>query len=107
MKLVALDSKKLWPTKALILLVAIGLIDLVVTAVLHAQGLIVELNPLMRPLIERSEWLFAAVKFATIFFAWAAMVSYAPKNLRFVRNVCLLGSVAYIVVWCTWFFSAA
>ena len=107
MKLDALDLKKLWPTKALILLMGIGMVDLIVTAVLHSQGLIIELNPLMRPLIERSEWLFAFVKFGTLFFAWLAMVMYAQKNLRFVRNVCLYGSGAYVFVWCTWFFSAA
>ncbi len=40
------------PNRAILLLMSIGLIDLFATAILHAQGRIVELNPLMRPFIE-------------------------------------------------------
>ncbi len=88
------------------LLLMIGLIDLISTAALHAQGLIVEMNPVMRPLIERSEWLFVAVKGMTLLLAWAVMWKHAPVNLKFVRNASLVGSAVYVGIWCTWFFSA-
>jgi hypothetical protein len=88
------------------LLMAIGFIDLVATALLHRYGLIVELNPLMRPLIERSEWLFAVVKGGTLVTAWIMMARYASANLAFVRKVCLAGSGAYVTIWTVWFFGA-
>lgn len=91
------------PTRALSLLLAIGFVDLVATSVLHAHGLIVEQNPLMRPLIEQSEWLFAFVKAGTLIVAWYAMARYARRNLEFVRRACLYGSVAYVLIWCIWF----
>jgi hypothetical protein len=96
-----------FPTRALVLLLAIGFFDLLLTAVLHANGLIVELNPLMRPLIEQSEWLFALVKTSTLVAAWCALAWYAKHNLRFVRQVCLLGSAVYLVVWSAWFLATA
>lgn len=99
--------RRVLPTRAIGLLMAIGFVDLVVTAVLHAQGLIIELNPIMRVFIERSELLFALVKGATLVAAWAAMVAYAQVNLDFVRRASLVGSLAYCTVWCAWFFLAA
>lgn len=96
--------KAVLPTRALTLLLTIGFVDLIVTAVLHAHGLIVELNPLMRGLIERSEWLFAAVKGATLVIAWIAMAIYARSNVVFVRQACLVGSFAYVLIWSAWFF---
>ena len=98
--------KKLFPTRALLLLLGIGFLDLVVTAVLHSQGLIVELNPLMKPFIERSEWLFAFVKALTLVAAWAAMVWYAKNNLDFVRKTSLVGAGAYTLIWTVWFVGA-
>lgn len=86
---------------------AIGIIDLITTAVLHAQGRIVELNPIMRELIDRSEWLFALAKGATLFLGWLALRWYANTNLKFVRKASLWGSSAYLIVWCLWFFGAA
>ena len=65
-----------FPTRALLLLLGIGFVDLLMTAVLHANGMIVELNPLMRPLIEESEWLFAFVKSMTLIAAWCALAWY-------------------------------
>ena len=41
-------TRRLLPTRALALLLAIGFLDLIVTAVLHAQGMIIELNPRRR-----------------------------------------------------------
>jgi hypothetical protein len=84
---------------------AIGFLDLIVTAYLHQRGLIVEMNPLMRPLIERSEWLFSLVKGATLVAAWVVMARYAKINLPFVRQACLVGSIVYLIVWTSWFFS--
>lgn len=99
-------AKRLWPTRALMLLLAIGFVDLIVTAVLHANGRIIELNPLMRPLIEQGEWLFALVKSFTLILAWAVMAWYARQNLDFVRKICIAGSGFYLLVWCSWFFLA-
>lgn len=99
-------ARRLWPTRALVLLLAIGFFDLIVTAVLHANGMITELNPLMKPLLEQGEWLFAIVKSFTLILAWIAMASYAKQNLEFVRKVCLAGSGVYVLLWCGWFFLA-
>ena len=98
--------RRAFPSRAMFLLLFVGLVDLVSTAVLHAQGLIVEMNPLMRPLIERSEWLFVAVKGMTLLLAWAVMWKHAPTNMKFVRNASILGTVGYLTIWCTWFFGA-
>lgn len=93
----------MFPSRALILLMAIGFIDLVVTAVLHSRGLIVELNPIMRPVIERSEWLFAAVKGMTLLLAYAVMARYYQTHQVFVRRAALVGSAAYALIWIVWF----
>ena len=87
----------------MILLLSIGLADLIVTAVLHANGLIVEMNPVMRPFIERSEWLFAFVKGATLVLAWIVMARHAPNNLAFVRGAALAGAGVYMFIWTSWF----
>lgn len=92
------------PSRALLLLLGIGLVDLLLTAVLHAQGRIVELNPIMRIFIERSEWLFAGVKGMTLVAAYLALIWYWPQNPKFCRQACLFGSVAYLVIWSSWFF---
>jgi hypothetical protein len=97
----------LMPTRALALLMGIGVLDLISTAYLHAHGLIVELNPLMRPLIEHSEFTFAAVKGMTLLVAYAVMVWYARTNLAFVRRVCTWGSGAYLLIWVVWFLKGA
>jgi hypothetical protein len=95
-----------FPTKSMIVLLAIGIIDLISTAVLHSKGMIVELNPLMRGFINQSEWLFAFVKGMTIGVAWGTMVWYAQTNRDFVNKACTYGSIAYLFVWTTWFFGA-
>ncbi|MGV3617003.1 MAG: DUF5658 family protein [Fimbriimonas sp.] len=84
----------------------IGTVDLVATAVLHAQGKIVELNPVMKVFIERSEWLFAFVKGMTLLVAFLTMRAYAKKNRQFVHRACLAGSAAYVTIWTVWFFGA-
>lgn len=98
--------RALVPTRPLALLMFIGFVDLIVTAWLHAHGLIIELNPLMRPLIEHSEWLFGAVKAFTLVSAWAVMVVYARQNREFVRKACLVGSSLYVTIWVVWFVAA-
>ncbi len=95
-----------FPTKSLVVLLAIGVIDLISTAVLHSKGMIVELNPLMRVFINQSEWLFAFVKGLTIGVAWGTMAWYAQQNREFVSKACILGSLAYATIWTTWFFGA-
>ncbi len=74
---------------------------------MHQRGLIVELNPLMRPLIERSEALFAAVKGATLLAAWLVMRRLYPTHGRFIDSACLGGSAVYLVVWFAWMAGAA
>lgn len=96
----------MFPTPALGLLLAIGVVDLLSTAYLHRAGLIVELNPLMRVFISRSEWLFAFVKGLTLGGAWGAMAWYARQDRPFVHRAALVGSVAYVVLWCAWFFGS-
>lgn len=96
----------MFPTWALGLLMAIGLIDLLSTALLHRAGLIVELNPIMRVFISQSEWLFAFVKGLTLGGAWGAMAWYARTDLRFVHRAALFGSAAYVALWCGWFFGS-
>lgn len=91
------------PTRSIVLFIGIGIIDLVSTAVLHANGMIVELNPLMRVFIEQGEWVFALVKGFTLVGGWIVLAWYARFNLDFVRKVSLVGSALYIAVWLTWF----
>ena len=81
----------------------IGFFDLVITAVLHAEGRIVELNPLMKVFIERNEMLFVLVKSATLVVAWVAMIAYCRVNLGFVRRMATLGSGLYVTIWTVWF----
>jgi hypothetical protein len=95
-----------FPTKSMVALLTIAIVDLVSTAILHSKGLIVELNPLMRGFINQSEWLFAFVKGMTIGVAWGTMVWYAQQNRDFVNKACTYGSIGYLVVWTTWFFGA-
>lgn len=94
------------PTRAILLFIGIGAIDLVTTAVLHAQGQIVELNPLMKLFIEQSEWLFAFVKGLTLVGGWVVLAWYARFNLQFVRKASIYGALAYALVWSGWFFGA-
>jgi hypothetical protein len=89
---------RVFPSRAIALIIAIGLIDLVSTAWLHARGQIVEMNPLMRGIIDQSEWLFVLVKGLTLVGGWLILVHYAKVNLLFVRRACLLGSVAYMSI---------
>lgn len=95
--------RALFPTRAILLIMAIGFTDLISTAVLHQKGLIVELNPLMKPLIEQSEWLFAFVKGMTLVVAWLVMLRHAETHLPFIRKACIYGSAAYLAVFCVWF----
>lgn len=94
------------PTRAIGLLMFVGFLDLLATAILHEKGLITELNPLMKPLIEASEWLFVAVKASTLFAAWYVMAKHFPKNPEFVRRAALAGAVTYMLVWVIWFVAA-
>lgn len=64
------------------------------------------MNPLMRVFIERSEWLFAAVKGATLLVSWYVMSRYARVNPQFVRTACLAGSAFYVFLWTSWFLAA-
>jgi hypothetical protein len=87
------------PPIELVLLMAVGVIDLLSTVILYCMGLVVELNPLMRPLLEASPWLFSIVKLATLFVAYVAMQAYRKHDETFVRRAALGGATAYIIVW--------
>ncbi len=96
--------KAFFPTKSMVLLIGIGLVDLISTAWMYHAGLIYERNPLMRALLDKGEWLFIVVKGATLLAAWYVLMLYAKQNIRFVQQSCLLGSAAYILLWTSWFF---
>ncbi|MFM9874616.1 MAG: DUF5658 family protein [Fimbriimonadaceae bacterium] len=99
--------KKAFPSPAIFALIFIGFIDLLVTAVLHQRGLIVELNPLMKPIIERSELLFVVVKGMTLLLAWAVMVRFYETHQNFVRKVSFAGALAYCGIWLVWFIAGS
>ena len=94
------------PFRSLLILMAIGIIDLVSTAVLHAQGMITELNPVMRIFIERSEWLFVLAKGTTLVIGFWIMFRHLKHNPQFVQKASLWGSGAYVLIWTTWFMSS-
>lgn len=98
--------KSLFPTRALLLFLTIGMVDLVSTAWLHANGLIVELNPLMRAALAYGEGFFVLVKGLTLAALWVVMLQHARKDLTFVRKACTCGAAAYVGLWCVWFFAA-
>ena len=99
--------KRYFPSVPLLVLLSIGLIDLILTSVLHAQGLIVELNPVMRPIIEQSEWLFAFVKGATLVAAYLVMMKYMDRHKNYIDKVATIGWIAYIATWTVWFMRGA
>jgi hypothetical protein len=82
---------------------AIGFLDLALTAILFHQGLINELNPLMRPLLHQTPWLFIAVKGASLGVSWFVMARYAKTNPQFVSRACSFCAVAYLTLWTAWF----
>lgn len=84
--------------RALALLLGIGLLDLVATAVLSAQGRIVEANPLMAPILARGELAFVVVKAATLALAGILLARAARRDPAGVRRACLAGSGIYALV---------
>lgn len=99
--------KRYFPSVPLLVLLSIGFVDLVLTAVLHAQGLIVELNPVMRPIIETSEWLFAFVKGATLAAAYLVIMKYMDRHKAYIDKVATIGWIAYVGTWTVWFLRGA
>ena len=97
------NMSTLFPTRSIALLMLIGFADLISTAMLHQRGLIVELNPIMRQLLDQGEWLFILVKSATLVAAWFALCWYSKHNVRFVRTACLWASATYLFIWVSWF----
>lgn len=98
--------RRAFPTRAMMLFLGIGLVDLISTAALFEAGLITEVNPIMRLFIDRSTILFILVKGLTLAAGWYALQRYASKNLDFVRKVCIAGSIAYVALWLVIFFRA-
>lgn len=94
-----------FPTRSILLLVGIGVLDLVSTAWLYSKGMITERNPLMRMLLDHGEWLFILVKGATLVAAWGVLAAYSKYNIAFVKRSCLMGSAAYLFLWTVWFCS--
>jgi len=91
--------KAILPSRALALFLSIGFADLIITAILHAQGLATEVNPLMRVFIDKSEWLFVVVKGLTLLAGWLGLAWYAKTNPEFVKKVSYAGSAAYVSLW--------
>lgn len=91
------------PAMETVLLMTIGLADLISTVVLHQLGLIVELNPIMRPLLDRSVLLFTLAKLATLLAAYLTLQLYRARDEQFCRLAARWGAVAYAGVWLTWF----
>ena len=84
--------RTLFPSRALALLLGIGLLDLVATALLSARGLVEERNPAMAPLLAHGVAPFVAVKTATLLAAWLLLVR---QERRTMRRACLWGSALY------------
>ena len=91
------------PTRSLGVLMFIGFLDLFTTLWLHVNGMMVELNPIMRYFLLQSEWTFALVKAVTLLGAWGVLAWYARQNREFVRMACMWGSVGYVALWTMWF----
>lgn len=91
--------------RALRLLMALGLVDLVATATLHAQGLIDERNPLMAPLLNGGEWGFVVAKGVTLAIGGVLLTRQARHDRRSVRRACLFGSGAYATLLVVAFFA--
>lgn len=91
------------PDISLLVLMAIGVVDLITTAMWHAKGQIVELNPLLRPIIESSEWSFVVVKGATLVLGYLGMVVYGRTHHEFVRAASRMGVILYIGIYLIWF----
>jgi len=91
--------RAVFPSRAIVLLMSIGFLDLFSTAWLNHQHMIEEMNPLMRILLNNGEWPFVVVKGLTLLVTWIALVHYAKENLPFVRKVCLAGSALYLALW--------
>ncbi len=93
------SMRAVFPSRAIILLMSIGLVDLISTAWLNHNHQIVEMNPLMRFLLEHGEWPFVVVKAATLITTWVVLCNYAKQNIAFVRKVCLCASAMYLGLW--------
>lgn len=98
--------KTLFPTRSLVIFLMIGMFDMITTAWLHAHGMIIELNPLMRTALAYGEGYFVLIKGLTLAALWIVMVHHSQKDLRFVSRACTVGAFAYVGLWCVWFFSA-
>lgn len=85
------------------MLMGIGLADLVSTVVLHQLGLIVELNPIMRPLLNKSAALFTLAKLLTLAAAYVTLQLYRARDDAFCRQAAKWGTIAYAAVWVVWF----
>src|SRR5688572_3426815 len=62
----ASDMRSRLVVPGLAVLVVLALLDLISTLWWHSRGMMTEFNPLMRPLLEKSEWLFSGVKLLTL-----------------------------------------
>lgn len=62
----------------------------------------VELNPLMRPLLNVGPWQFSAVKIAGLLLLWIVIRAHFDKNERFCRAACATGAALYGGIWTVW-----
>jgi len=91
------------PPKPVLWLVAVALLDMIVTAALFSAGKIEELNPLMRPIIHMGVWHFCLVKSLTIAAVFVALQIYRKRDEIFVVFAARLGVFAYLALWIGWF----
>ncbi|MFN8139305.1 MAG: DUF5658 family protein [Fimbriimonadales bacterium] len=91
------------PPLPVLLLVIVAVLDMISTAVLYSMGMIVELNPIMRPVLYGGVWQFCLVKSLTIILAFLGLQWYRAKDEKFVMLASKLGVTAYLVLWTGWF----
>lgn len=93
---------RFFATPGVVVLSVLALTDMVTTLYWSASGRMVELNPLMRPLLETSPAAFAIAKLATVAALLAAVaVSYQGRE-QFCRTATAWGAGAYALIWSAW-----
>lgn len=81
-------------------LIAICLVDTVVTVCLVASGLAYEANPLMAWCIDRGFGFFYLVKMSTVMATVVMAEIYMRRNRQLIRTMLRAGIAAYAVIYC-------